>query len=137
MAGDSLNRRNFLKRASGLTAAGTAFFSFEEQILHAFQERGQQPPDRFNLRNQPPAPDVPGPISPDDLGNSGSGGNRAGKQSKMGDVHGVFLPMKLPVAQSTCDIIPRNMATSRLSSSARANKRRNVRMIWAGFCGFK
>lgn len=69
MAGDSLNRRNFLKRASGLTAAGTAFLSFEEQILHAFQERGQQPPDRFNLRNQPPAPDVPGPIPTGKLGN--------------------------------------------------------------------
>ena len=69
MAGDTLNRRNFLKRASGLTAAGTAFFSLEEQILHAFQEQGQRPPDRFNLRNQPPAPDVPGPIPTGKLGN--------------------------------------------------------------------
>jgi len=69
MAGDRLNRRNFLKRASGLTAAGTAFISFEEQILHAFQEGGQQPPNRFNLRNQPPAPDVAGPIPTGKLGN--------------------------------------------------------------------
>lgn len=68
MAGDSLNRRNFLKKATGLAAAGGALHSFEEEILHAFQEGGQQP-NRFGRRMQPPAPDVPGPIPTGKLGN--------------------------------------------------------------------
>ena len=67
MAGDAVNRRDFLKRAGAITAAGTAVFSFEEQILQAHQAPPQQapPPEGappFGRRNQPPAPDVAGPI---------------------------------------------------------------------------
>jgi hypothetical protein len=71
MAGDALNRRNFLKRAGAFTAAGTAALSFEEQILQAHQQRGQQgpPPGEFGGRGQQPAaPDVPGPIPTGNLG---------------------------------------------------------------------
>lgn len=42
MAGDAVNRRDFLKRAGAITAAGTAVFSFEEQILQAHQAPPQQ-----------------------------------------------------------------------------------------------
>jgi len=80
MAG--FNRRDFLKRAGAITAAGTAAFSFEEQHLQAFQAPQQPPPQGppqgppaegaegapFMRRNQPPAPDVPGPIPTGKLG---------------------------------------------------------------------
>ncbi len=70
MAGDALNRRNFLKRAGALTAAGGAFFTFEEQALLAHLQEGQAPPpDRFNLRRPPPVEEVPGPIPTGKLGN--------------------------------------------------------------------
>ena len=73
MAGDAVNRRDFLKRAGAITAAGTAVFSFEEQILQAHQAPPQQapPPEGappFGRRNQPPAPDVAGPIPTGKLG---------------------------------------------------------------------
>ena len=73
MAGDAFDRRNFLKKAGALTAAGAAALSYEEQILEAHQQRGgQQPPpggDQFNRRgNEPAAPDVPGPIPTGKLG---------------------------------------------------------------------
>jgi len=72
MAGDAFDRRNFLKKAGAITAAGAAALSYEEQILQAHQERGGQPPpggDRFNRRGmEPPAPDVPGPVPAGKLG---------------------------------------------------------------------
>lgn len=71
MAGDGFNRRDFLRKAGALTAAGTAAFSFEERVLQAYQAQGQQPPqpgDRFNLRQAPPVPDVAGPIPTGKLG---------------------------------------------------------------------
>jgi hypothetical protein len=69
MSGRGFNRRDFLKRAGTLTAAGTAVFSHEERILQAFQaSQGQTPENRFNLRREQPVPDVPGALPTGRLG---------------------------------------------------------------------
>lgn len=69
MAGDGFNRRDFLKRAGALTAAGVAVFSNEERILQAhLTGEGQAPENRFNLRREQPVPDVPGPLPTGKLG---------------------------------------------------------------------
>jgi hypothetical protein len=73
MSSDKLGRRSFLKKAGAAAAAGTAFMSFEEQILHAHQEPAPQapPPGRQfggGRGQQPAAPDVPGPIPTGKLG---------------------------------------------------------------------
>jgi hypothetical protein len=72
MAGDAFDRRNFLRKAGAIGAAGAAALSFEEQILQAHQERGAQDPPpgtRFGGRGQQPVtPDVPGPVPTGKLG---------------------------------------------------------------------
>ena len=70
MAGDGLDRRSFLKKAGAFTAAGAAALSLEERILLAQTQQGQPPQQRrdFGIRNQPPAPDVAGPIPTGKLG---------------------------------------------------------------------
>src|SRR5512140_1846402 len=68
MAGDGLDRRSFLIKAGAFTAAGAAALSLEEKILLA---HAQDPPQGrgFGGRGQqPPAPDVPGPIPSGKLG---------------------------------------------------------------------
>jgi hypothetical protein len=69
MSGDGFNRRDFLKKAGALTAAGAAVFSNEERILQAYQAtEGQAPENRFNLRRETPVPDVPGALPTGKLG---------------------------------------------------------------------
>jgi hypothetical protein len=73
MAGDGFNRRDFLKQAGALTAAGTAVFSNEERLLQAHQApgnapQGPPPENRFNLRREQAVADVPGPLPTGRLG---------------------------------------------------------------------
>lgn len=68
MGNDAVDRRAFLKKAGALGVAGAAAFTFEEQILQAYQ---QDPPPggRFGGRGQQPAiEDIPGPIPVGNLG---------------------------------------------------------------------
>lgn len=70
---ESFRRRDFLKKASALAAAGAAI-TLEEQALIAYQERGGQEPPRAGVGqfggrgNQPATPDVAGPIPTGNLG---------------------------------------------------------------------
>lgn len=66
MSAHKVGRRDFLKKATAFTAAGTAAFSFEEQILLAAQgPQGQQGP---RGPRPAPVPDVPGPMPMGKLG---------------------------------------------------------------------
>ncbi len=70
MSADKVNRRSFLRKASALTAAGTAVFSWEEHDLLAQQRPQPDPGRRFGGRfaRQPPVPDVAGPMPTGRLG---------------------------------------------------------------------
>ncbi len=70
MAGDGFNRRDFLRKAGALTAAGGVVLSNEERILQAHQAPQEQPPPegRFNLRREQPVADVGGALQTGKLG---------------------------------------------------------------------
>lgn len=60
MSRNKVGRREFLKKATALTATATAAMSFEEHALLAFQGRGR--------RGMAPIPDVPGPMPTGTIG---------------------------------------------------------------------
>lgn len=60
MPGEKVDRRGFFKKAAAFGAAGAAAFSFEEQILQAYQRGGAQ--------RRAPTPDYPGPMPMGNLG---------------------------------------------------------------------
>jgi hypothetical protein len=65
MSAHKVGRRDFLKKATALTAAVPAAFSFEEQLLLAAQGPQGQPGPRGQ---RPVVPDVPGPMPMGKLG---------------------------------------------------------------------
>lgn len=66
MSARRVGRRDFLRKASALTATAGAVFSFEEQNLLAQQQMPAQ--GRFNLQAGPPQPDDPRPMPMGELG---------------------------------------------------------------------
>ena len=61
MSREKVGRREFIKKATALTATATAAMSFEEHALLAFQGQGRR-------GQPPPVPDIPGPMPTGDLG---------------------------------------------------------------------
>lgn len=100
-------------------------------------------PERQPDQKQQRLPDgnIPGMLCPPgtcNLRENGSAGKKSGNHSEPFCSHSrPFLPWKLPAAQSTWESIPRIMATSRASSSAREKIRRKLRIICAGFSGLR
>lgn len=66
MSARKVDRRDFLRKATALTATAGAVFSFEEQNLLAAQ--APQDLQRFNLQQGPPQPEDPRPMPLGDLG---------------------------------------------------------------------
>ena len=69
MSDHKVGRRDFLRKATALTAIGTAAMNFEEYHLLAHQQQQQmRPPEQFGLRREQPVADVAGPMPMGKLG---------------------------------------------------------------------